>query len=928
MKKNIKKIIMLSTTSVATVMGIAPIITSNSVSSNNNQSSIKNNSTQKVVSNSQEIDNYLNQAGNYEEKTFVGDVNAATSVNNAHNAIDLSKLRENNPNKLKKAYRNLSNEYTSDLDKAKASFLKEPILSWTDNNGNYFDTQTEAEEYITKNGDFTESVGYYEVEDYANLDKNNEPIKRKINPLNSNDVTNLKKMAVENSFIENSGFTFERMSVKNDGQYEDKTYEGLGSKEIKALQDIITNNVAEIITKGVWLNPSLIPTTNDSQFITVYPEWLNGRAQNVWFVQESYNPHSNRYIGMPYEQLLEESRKFTDYDQFVKSWDVWGTQVGWWNNPYTIFRNARIKNLFGGQEYDIKLNESWAKQINKNYSVFFGENTQGWLGKGNRINYYFDLYLNQDYLLDLLNNNQTFKTNWDKHVTQITEKVRSYLKNSLKDLCSQNEIDSFIKDFDVLTKKILTTKLISEQQHVVAQTKSISQIDNAVTNLLRKKIISEVSNLNTQSSTFNDILYKKIVQQSQTQEKINDTSNIYLFKYNGNPLFKLDYDVFKELYGTDEFGSNPSKAIMNKIKADLSKDKNSALTKYSNGMKNISNSYVDDVDKGIMSNTIKKDAIDNYSTDKRINNISFASKTIQSSIFDVKYQKAFIDEERFKKYNISSSNLVKQLNIFENEELTYLNSQWGILESVYQYNKNLESLLSKKNTTDLEKRQLENNYLKDSNDIVVLFEKNKKLKNVRYAEYFNSGYKFNESLWDGSTPLVHSYEYKDRWIDVNKLNKAAKVYTVKDYSNNVIVSYPASGENGNALDRETAMNNAIQKLNLEASKDYVFYIEDDKSETLLKNKLTKLNVLKVYNSYTSKDIYYGFAKYDDMRNYLAEYLKLGIIPEINGDIGGSVTGQNKNATTATVASVTTAILILIIIEVVVVSIAILNKRKK
>lgn len=113
------------------------------------------------------VKDFLSKEGVVTNKTFIGDVKNATSVNE-YNTIDILKLADPQQGRLENVYKTLGGEYTSDLEKAKRSYLQTPIVKWTDNKGNYYDSEMEAISATMGNDNrSTSSVAYYEITDYS-----------------------------------------------------------------------------------------------------------------------------------------------------------------------------------------------------------------------------------------------------------------------------------------------------------------------------------------------------------------------------------------------------------------------------------------------------------------------------------------------------------------------------------------------------------------------------------------------------------------------------------------------------------------------------------------------------------------------------------------------------------------------------------------
>ncbi len=901
MKNNIKKILIISTSTFATIgtsaaIGISTIANASGLNINSvnskavvnatfdpNKSLVFQGKTYKNIYHA--IETYASNAENVIEKTFVGDVMDATSITNKYETVNLSKLREYDLTKISKAYKTLTDSYVSSIDEAKQSYLKEPVIAWTDNSGSIFDSEGEAAESILNNK-FTSPVSYYEVKDYANKDSNGNPTIVKINPLNKKDVQALKRIAGENFLIEDSGFTLSRMS-SSDAGYVNDDFKGWTNQQINETLNKLTQGVTDLVKKNMWLNTNVVAKPDNNKI----QGKLYGSFGSVTLKKFSISYGTfadggvdNSSIGTTYDTIINDSVYITDKEKFLQKFNMYSDTFSS-TDPY---RDATIKGgqtIFGGQKYRISLDATQKSAIMSWVMLegWTGEEVS-FLGRGKQSNIWFYVNPNQEKYAELMKNND-FKTKQTENANNVVTQVDNYIKTNFNSFLSDQEITTLIANIKDPIINVLTNKIIEKDQIWINAPKSTGEIKVGL-DKLNSIILNKIDQLYKEKTgkTFTDVIREKTIANKQYVENKDTNDIIYTFNYNGVPLFKLEKSLFGSLYAdTNEmFRVQPLEEVKKSLKFALTNNFQAAITNIVNGLSNISNSFnkKTSTNNGLVADTVlAKSTIDNYKdSSKKQNNFGFVSKTGEgfTNNFDATYSSKFIDEFQFAKYGLTDQSLIKSLNATKLDDESLLQNQNGIFLAIKNYNNNLQNYLSKASPSDIQKKTLSTNYVSDPNDVIFLFNADKTPLQVKYSEYFDNSYKFNESLSDNSVSLIKSIEEKEESIESNKLNKPTKVVIVKDSSGNIVNFESVNGNtitnDGYATSKEQALENAKNQIDVKESLDYVFYNNDDNSQVLLKNKVTKLNVLSINNNGTKST--YGFLKYQDLYNYLFDYIKL------------------------------------------------------
>lgn len=219
------------------------------------------------------------------------------------------------------------------------------------------------------------------------------------------------------------------------------------------------------------------------------------------------------------------------------------------------------------------------------------------------------------------------------------------------------------------------------------------------------------------------------------------------------------------------------------------------------------------------------------------------------------------------------------------------------------------------------------------------------MEQIRYGQYLNYGYKFNANLANGDNKVYSSLEKIKSDFTLNNLGSPKKLVTFSDYDGNVLVKEvidKVGGTYDTAI--QQARENAINKVKLPATSDYVYYTNDDDSKTLVKNESTKLYVVSWSNSSTrtnfgtyrvaasSNTTTYGFSSYSDLQSFVRDevYISNGQVPPSSGNSGNgsSSSTQYRQSANAVTQSVTITITLLLFVEGLLLFIYVYSKFKK
>ena len=837
---------------------------------------------------------YTNQPGNVNEQLFLGNISKATINENnnmeGYTLIDLNKLKPYDSTKLSKAYKTASDNYTSSLEEAKKSYLRDPIFAYTDNNGMLFDTESEAEDFIKKDIN-TAPVAYYEIDDHSNLNVLGKPSKVNINPLNKNDVVALKKLAIKNMFIKDSGFELKRLEAEQDKDiYQEKDFKGKSQQEIQKTLSEILDGFTDIIKDNMWLNVEVNPTLDnrliENSEMEQGPSFGGGigwkpTPSSFEGRYEAKFEENSALTGTNFKDISDDAKLLLDKDKMLEIMELKNAGRSDRAKNAILKKN---KTLFGHSEASFTFPDHERIQggdqpnhLKKSEAISFN-------GRGSYRNVYFSLNVNQNKFDEYYNSHYG---EWNKKAEETVNKALKFLKDKfVEHKFSTFMTDILLKNLQKPLLDIMTSKVVGNREVAVDSARD-SSVFLTQLNKMNGIVLDAVNKKLTDKSmkTLDRFIEESLNDSYLSDESKDSSRNIYAVTYNGHELFKIENDLFSGLYGSVSFRTNPLQEVKKYINDLLAKNYTENINKILDSMTNVSNSFNKETNPSnkIVKTDLSRTAIDKYSDEKnKVNMFGFAThNSLGSSGFDSKYKSMFIDTN-YKSYGISDTEFKKNFNVTAGDNQALLNSQLGTFEAVQQYNRHLEKILKdQKNPTSIQKKQLEKNAVTDLNNIVSLFEKNGTPKQIKYSEYFDSSYKFNESLSNGEIKLITSKEQKDKYIENNKLNKPTKVVVVKDLDGNVVNFNAVSGGayegdviegDGYATSKEQAMINAMNKVDVKEDLSKIYYTNDDGTLELIDNTTTKLNVLKVTTNTTIQ--HYGFLTYNDMYNYISQYIRL------------------------------------------------------
>lgn len=951
-----KKKILYTTLTTGVVAASASIVAVSSVDSQSNQHISRQSSAltaNKSISFDGKDYNSADEAindvlRNVQSKEYLGDVSSAISSSN-HNAIDVSRLIEKNDttmSKISKAYKTLSGSYTSNYRTAQESYVKDPTFSYLDYNGNEFDSELDATNSIKSDvNSYSNEVAYYNVNDYSKTDSNGQPTTVKINPLNATDVDALKELAIKNSTISNSGFSINRYKSNSTSKtYGANNYVGETNAEIDSRVDNLEKGVTDIIKKSLWLNTKL-SVTPDKKIVKLvkrtmgYGTWSDS-AKNVsmnWTV--SGNDSS---VGSSYDDIVKDSQYLTSNDYLIKKFNKQYQTISWQLGNWAPFANLQSKSSIFGQKYSITLDNG--KKIFNDYNYYL-RNTKkqaDFLGAGALVNGYFDLSWNQDGLSKKLDSDSNFKAEMTKKAEQVKSDVTTYLKLEFQKIGSIDDATSqAIEKYAEVAKNLVLSNVVGSTNISVANVKSTDQVaarlDSLNDVLLTKLNTTPTGSKTTDSSSFTNLLTSFLKQNLQTNEA-NESNNdvIYTIDYNGVPLFWIQKEAYNSIIGNEDFLVEPLKAIEKYFNSQLSTNYSEFSKLLAINLKNISNSL--SVTNGSFS-SFTTDGINNYNSNKKVSSIKLSSDNVSN--LDAKK----VDESCLTSNGIQTTELDKSLNIKEDDTVGNLNSSYGTFQAIYDYNKSLDKYSKLANVSETLKSEVKTNAITDPNNIVVLYSKDKTPEQIRYGQYLNYGYKFNANLANGDNKVYNSFEKIKSDFTLNNLGSPKKLVTFSDYDGNVLVKEvidKVGGTYDTAI--QQARENAINKVKLPATSDYVYYTNDDDSKTLVKNESTKLYVVSWSNSSTrtnfgtyrvaasSNTTTYGFSSYSDLQSFVRDevYISNGQVPPSSGNSGNgsSSSTQYRQSANAVTQSVTITITLLLFVEGLLLFIYVYSKFKK
>lgn len=940
MKFKIKKALLLSTTSL---MSVGTIAASSALLGNTNNTRVDNRNTsvlpksddsQKFDPNKplifkgvqyknlyHAIEEYTKQEGNVSEQLFLGNIEAAKvsnsgNANNSYTLYDLNKLKKYDVNKMSKAYKLASDKYTSSLDEAKRSYLRNPIIAFTDNNGLLFDTESEAADFITKNTS-TAPVAFYEIKDYTNLDSKLQPKIKKINPLNLQDIEVFKKVGISNALVSDieNQFTIERYDSGANAVatsiYEKKEYFGKPAAQQAQLLKKMVKELTDIVKESMWFNVkidsrvdkshvrvaqySYRPTGVHKFWDDAYIDYVNTKAAHDWNASVSFKD-LQRDIDIFYDLTKFRTKFDIHHDMQVRS-----TFASEDFSKKFLAEKAVPKASTGkilGQQFQFEQN-SVGKRKFVDAVQFDGlappddkKLPIGFLGGGRSRNIYFQVLVNQ----------KNFVRPSNDVINSTVDKAKAWFKK-YPDLLPQDP--QFIESVGKGVRNCLEKKLLlgEELQVPAARDRSLfdQKMDTDLTNIIMKEINQVyISNNWGKFKSFEKYVMTAFEKQFYTHETVETrelNKAIYTLSYNGNPVYKLDNSIFESLYSTEEFRINPLTEVRRYLRTLLNTNYTANIKRIVDTMVNVSNIASlksKSSDKKKITMELMYGQVADY--EKASTSFDLVSKEMETQ-FDPKYKNAFVNESTFGNFGATEQAMLKALNAKDNDSLDNLNLGWGTFKAIQLYNKNLEKYLAKQ-PTDIQKKTLERNVIKSAKDIVSLFEKDGSPAQIKYAEYFDNSYKFNQPLSTDEEKIVYSTQSKEKYIQDNKLNKPSQVVVVKDLDGNVmnmeLINDSTISSDGYATSKEQALINAYNTIDIKEDVSKIYYTETRtengqqiEEKHLIDNKVTKLYVLKTVENITTS--YRGFTSYSSLYNYLAEVITLnstgnGSLPDSGNSI--------------------------------------------
>lgn len=880
---------------------------------------------------------------NVETKEYLGDVDTATSTSN-QNAIDLSRLVEKNGetiNKMTKAYKTLSGSYTSDYREAQKSYVKDAVYSYVDSNGKSYDSQNDALNVMKNNIDsYSNTIGYYTVKDYSQKGK-----EVNINPLNSTDVKTLKQIAIKNISNTNSSFTLNRYVAGTDGKYQKNNFQGKTDLEIQTLINNIEKGVTDIVKNNMWINTNLSVVPDKTTvgmkyrkaFLGSYTTYTDTVKFN-WTIKETGNSN-----GSYYSDIIKDSDYLTTYNKMLNKFNVTYPGMGWKYGYWQPYQNLQSTNKIFGKTFDISLDNG--QNIFKKHDYYYKTKDQaGFLGTGKLVNATFGLGFNQSNFKSKMDNDSSFKKDMETKASDVKTKVETYLKAELSKAGTiDTSTQTLISSIGDTAKNLILTDVIGNTNLSVSSVKSSDQVKvqlDKINDMLLTKFDATNTKLTTTISNHLHNAYQRT--ESTT---ITDNNVIYTIDYNGVPLFRVSKELYKDIINSDSsFKVNPVDSLKKYLSTTVLSQatSTSAWDKIYKNLVNVSNLL--DLDKTTYTG-FTKNSIDKYGESGGKQDVTLDSSTI--SQLDVKK----VSSNYLSNTGISEAQLKKSLNINEQNDIGYLNSTFGTYQAIYEYNKTLEKYSKLSTISDNLKKDTKDNAISDADSIILLYGSDKTPLNIKFGSYLNFGYQFNPSLSTNEHDIYNSKEKLTNDFIAKNLGSPKKKVTFSDYDGTVLASEVIDSVDGNYQTAvEQVYQNAINKVQVPSQSEYIFYRNDDETQTLIKNVSTKLYVLtltvsentnSIAQSATTntrsdiatratKTIQYGFEKYADLTSYVrdAVYLENNITNPTNPTDGDKNSSTGVTNSVVIAQGINIALIVILVAEVVFLSLYIYSKFKK
>ena len=801
------------------------------------------------------------------------------------NIAQMRKFDHKNPSRLLEAWINALGQHTRDFNEAKRSYINEGLVQYKyiDMFGNMFPTYSEANESNKKSTKFDE-IAYYELKDEEGKDI-------KINPLNLEDVNEVKKIALNEiskglaGTSAQSPFKLAFMEEKEEKKNELNEFsitESSDSSFFYSSFDNIVNKLFDVINISM-------------------KEWIENIKVDVRISLLNKNSHLTHNY---YLEIENEYSGITDYIEVVKSINNYG-------NSYTndkrdlIIKNVKLKDL---HIFDSFLNTSYFYDENRNSDYL---NIKNWIQKKGGKKRAREAEI-------------TFKsTIWDNKNEDIKVKI----------LCSGSG-DAGYGGVDIEIMKDGANLWLGKPQLYFAT--NVVEFDS-----------NSIKDFN--NNGFMDVFNKKLEEQSLGVNYKKHLENIIndIIGDNDNNLLQKVFDAYKK--NTNSFKNinniytkpdkakgklNPffenSETFFNKeqknninLKAVLKDNENKIIDYIKNYLKGIENVF-EKQNQYIMYNgfplfkiEIKNSNIKNeelLSIDKENSISSFYIKyyknninNLKNKVFEIKNVSS-IDWKRKNKSNwyceyinnkqtyitneyFDSINSLRKTLLIRSDEKDYEPKGWkgsdknyketlinGIFGAINAYNKNILAM----SNSSYNKFKESNSFVQPENILVLKNNRQENLKTI-YAKILSQ----KEYSPDMFNPPMNSNKNLDKMANNEFSEKRIRELYHKIEPSKIIVVYDITGKvinPGIGLDgiantsndalydsEKNILDNLYRTTIIKKDPNMSYYQNDDGTYTLINNKVNWVYSLKWEN----KTNY--FTTYNDTKRYLKEMIKIDTI---------------------------------------------------
>lgn len=873
-KKRTKKILLFSSISLITIGALATAIPFIIKNKNNNINNFKNRDSKlenyKYLFNNRYYDSIddisselLSNYNLVSNSLYYGDINEAI-FDQEFKRLDINRLRKYDPKKISSAYITSTGNYESDFQKAKKSFINQGLVRYfyLDNQGKLHYNFESAKQSNINNIKIDE-IFYYKVKDKYLNGKDIE-----INPLNEKDINKFKEIAInrlKDGEEQNDGFKLKIFSKdKNNRTNENKyTFDKVLTKFISNndnfdnLFEDIENIINSTIQKSKELRYDFKMTLNHNQKNNYqFVWWKNSKGEKY----ETWNARNKKGQNDPQIEIDQKNNKILYFKNFSiieieGLLNRFSERSEFENNDKGFLKNKIETQKWAANDvadecyWDIDLDNS--NNSKNHYSIHFD-----YCGNDKGGSWGTDISILKDgsgdggvgftiELIDRKINNKTINYE-DMIFNEIEKSVELWLENEFKN--NKNEVSKDLVDIII--------KLIFETNK----------------NIIKEEIYNKITNRNNDKNC-----------QSYLKKREND-KNYYYDKYeitgeDENNNNKLIYGIYLK----NDIKNNTIYNILSYIKSTNKKIKvvicyndfpvfeydpsDFINNKYSNiNSNNISKLFKNNL---LNINNNEFDLINNISSYKNLKINSDYNSFIENDehIFKINKQNMFDipEEQKHKNGKLSESNSLGK-NSF--------NEIWYALNA---YNRNLERYKKQNNNSIKDiKNKLTNNILflrngtGDEND-------GNSSQPLYYANYLGLKNDFNESI---STLEKSRFAYNEFQL------KQLKETSSSINPSKVIVLYNIAGDimnPGIELDDELTINtssdaiydleqnlldNVMRTLLIKKAEDKFFYLNDDGTKTLIKNKVNQIYTL------TWKGAEYYFPTFNDAKRYLNNIVEL------------------------------------------------------